>query len=188
VKYAEMNGGDLLLMVTISGPPGSGTTTLVEKIVASRDWKSINGGDVFREEASRRGISVEELSSIAKSDYDLDRKLDELLKKKMSSADSPEVVESRLSGWWAHKSNLNCLRVWISVSEEERASRIQTREGGNFEDCLERSKRRQQDDKERYMGLYEIDLDDLSPYSLVIDADDKDEDEVFRLVENMLEQ
>ena len=43
-----------MLKVTISGPPGSGTSTLVSMIAERRDWQSINGGDIFREEASRR--------------------------------------------------------------------------------------------------------------------------------------
>ena len=125
-----------LLKVTISGPPGSGTSTLVAKIAESRGWRSMNGGDVFREEARSRGLSVEELSSVAKQDSDVDVHLDNLLKKRMSSPDSPEIVESRLSGWWAHKNELECLRVWVSVSDQERARRIQKREGGEFSDCL----------------------------------------------------
>ena len=77
---------------------------------------------------------------------------------------------------------IDCLRVWVAVSEEERAHRIQNREGGDFEDCLKRSRQRQRDDMERYLTLYDIDLDDLSPYNLVVDADDKDENEVFAIV------
>ena len=148
----------------------------------------MNGGDVFREEARSRGLSVEELSSVAKQDSDVDVHLDNLLKKRMSSPDSPEIVESRLSGWWAHKKELECLRVWVSVSDQERARRIQKREGGEFSDCLERSQQRQEDDMARYSSLYGIDLDDMSPYHLVIDADSKDEFEVFNEVNASLER
>ena len=35
----------------------------------------------------------------------------------------------------------------------------------------------------RYMELYGIDLDDMSPYNLIIEADEKGEDEVFELVQ-----
>jgi len=177
-----VSGDDVLLRVTVSGPPGSGTSTLVSKITESRGWGSINGGDVFRDEASRRGISVEELSYLAKNDLEIDRALDSLLLKAMCSEDSPEVVESRLSGWWAHNRELECVRVWVMVSEKERARRIQKREGGNLQECLMRSQQRQRDDKERYIALYGIDLDDMSPYSLVIDADQKSENEVFEIV------
>ena len=184
--YAEASGDDILLKVTISGPPGSGTSTLVSRIAESRGWSSLNGGDVFREEARARGLSVEQLSSDAKEDLDVDRSLDALLQKRMSSLDSPEIVESRLSGWWAHLNDLNCLRVWVNVSEGERARRIQKREGGDLDDCLLKSQKRQRDDMERYSTLYGIDLDDMSPYNLVIDADEKDELAVFQAVENEL--
>ena len=181
-----MSGGSPLLRVTISGPPGSGTSTLVSKLEDSLGWCSINGGDIFREEAKNRGISVEQLSSEAIGDLEVDRNLDSLLRERMSSREAPEIVESRLSGWWAHNLGLDCLRVWIAVSNEERARRIQKREGGDFGDCLARSQSRQQDDKDRYMLLYGIDLDDLKPYNLVIDADEKDEDEVFSIVSSSL--
>ena len=76
----------------------------------------------------------------------------------------------------------------MSVSEKERARRIQKREGGEFADCLQRSQQRQEDDMERYSSLYGIDLDDMSPYHLVIDADSKDEFQVFYEVDAILER
>ena len=175
-----------MLKVTISGPPGSGTSTLVSRIASSRGWSSLNGGDVFREEARTRGLTVEQLSSDAKEDLYVDRSLDSLLQQRMSSHDSPEIIESRLSGWWAYKNSLNCLRVWGNVSEQERAKRIQKREGGDFGDCLRKSQNRQRDDMERYSILYGINLDDMSPYNLVVDADEKDEMEVFQAVDSEL--
>ena len=175
-----------MLKVTISGPPGSGTSTLVSRIASSRGWSSLNGGDVFREEARTRGLTVEHLSSDAKEVLDVDRSLDSLLQQRMASHDSPEIIESRLSGWWAHKNSLNCLRVWVNVSEQERAIRIQKREGGDFGDCLRKSQNRQRDDMERYSILYGINLDDMSPYNLVVDADEKDEMEVFQAVDSEL--
>lgn len=184
--YAEASGDETLLKVTISGPPGSGTSTLVSRIASSRGWSSLNGGDVFREEARTRGLTVEQLSSDAKEDLDVDRSLDSLLQQRMSSHDSPEIIESRLSGWWAYKNSLNCLRVWVNVSEQERAKRIQKREVGDFDDCLRASQNRQRDDMERYSILYGINLDDMSPYNLVVDADEKDEMEVFQAVDSEL--
>ncbi|MDP6661917.1 MAG: AAA family ATPase [Candidatus Thalassarchaeaceae archaeon] len=181
-----MSGGEILVIITISGPPGSGTSTLVSKLTQAYEWDSLNGGDVFRKEAARRGLSVEDLSAVAKGDLDIDRALDALLQELMSAEESPEIIESRLCGWWAYRMGIDCLRVWVAVSEGERARRIKNREGGDFEDCLKRAKQRQRDDMERYRILYGIDLDDLSPYNLVIEADEKDEDEVFAIVHSNL--
>ncbi len=187
VKYVEMSGGDLLTKVTISGPPGSGTSTLVSKIVESTGWSSLNGGEVFRSEANRRKMSLHEFSELCRSNLDVDRSLDALLKEAMIQNDGPDIIESRLSGWWAHKLKIDCQRIWIHTSDEERALRIQKREGGDFSDRLDQSKRRQSADKDRYMTLYDIDLDDMSPYTFVVDADQLSAEEVYSIVIKHLE-
>lgn len=175
-----------MVRITISGAPGSGTSTLVGKICAAKGWDSLNGGDVFRAEAARRGLSVGEFSELCKTDLDVDRSLDDLLREAMTRDGGPEVLESRLSGWWAHQLGLNCLRVWIHTSDEERARRVQNREGGDFAERLAESSARQSADKERYRMLYDIDLDDMTPYNLVVDANDLSADEVFAIVRGAL--
>ena len=171
-----------MLRLTISGPPGSGTSTLVSKLCEERGWSSINGGEIFRNEASRMGLSVEEFSALCKQDLDVDRSLDMLLKQVLADPESPEVVESWVCGWWAYQLGLKCPRVWVAVSDEERARRIQNREGGDYATCLALSQQRQRDDMARYRTLYDIDLNDMTPYSIVVDADESDADEVFRMV------
>jgi len=175
-----------MLKLTVSGPPGSGTSTLVEKICLSRNWSSLNGGELFRAEATERGLSVVEFSALCKKDLDVDRALDAKLKEILSGPDAPDIVESRLCGWWAHQLGLECLRVWVSVSDEERARRIQAREGGDLSERLQESMQRQSDDNQRYKELYGIDMGDMTPYNLIVNADDIDADEVFRLVSNEL--
>ena len=83
---------------------------------------------------------------------------------------------------------IDCIRVWVNVSPEECARRIQNREGGSFEEQLILSQQRQIDDKERYRILYDIDLDDMSPYSLIINADDISAEEVFSIVQSRIKR
>ena len=104
------------------------------------------------------------------------------LKEGVARPYGPEVVESRLCGWWAYQIGLTCPRVWVAVSDEERARRIQNREGGDYASCLALSQQRQRDDMARYRTLYDIDLNDMTPYSIVVDADEAGADEVFRIV------
>ena len=72
--FAELNGDDSLVIVTVSGPPGSGTSTLVKRIVDNFSWKSLNGGDIFRSEAKIRGLTVGEFSDLCKEDLDVQGK------------------------------------------------------------------------------------------------------------------
>ena len=184
--FVEQNGDDSLVKVTVSGPPGSGTSTLVQRIANHHSWRALNGGVIFRSEAAIRGLTVGEFSDLCKKDLDVDRSLDTILKKEIKNPHGSDIIESRLSGWWAHLMEVSCLRIWVNVSPEECARRIQKREGGDFQTQLKLSQQRQMDDKERYRILYDIDLDDMSPYSLIIDADNIDADEVYSLVDARL--
>ena len=114
-----------MLRITISGAPGSGTSTLVRKIHLATGWSALNGGEVFRTEAKRRNLTVGEFSELCKQDLDVDRSLDRLLKDAMNKTDGPEIIESRLAGWWANELAIDCLRVWVNTSDEERARRVQ---------------------------------------------------------------
>ena len=76
--------------------------------------------------------------------------------------------------------------MWIYTSDEERARRVQNREGGSFEDRLAKSSARQSADKERYRVLYDIDLDEMTPYNLVVNADSLIADEVFAIVDSAI--
>tara|TARA_B100000700_G_scaffold287645_1_gene343489 strand:+ start:125 stop:679 length:555 start_codon:yes stop_codon:yes gene_type:complete len=181
-----MSGGEVLLRITISGAPGSGTSTLVRKIQYTTGWSALNGGEVFRTEAKRRNLTVGEFSELCKQDLDVDRSLDRLLKDSMTKTDGPEIIESRLAGWWANELAIDCLRVWVNTSDEERARRVQNREGGSFEQRLVESSARQSADKERYRALYDIDLDEMTPYNLVVNADNLTAEEVFSLVKSAI--
>jgi predicted cytidylate kinase len=186
-SFADIIGGDELVFLTVSGHPGSGTTTLVGNICQRRGWSSLNGGQVFREAASERGVSVEEFSTICESEPEVDKILDAKLLDAMQASDGPDVVESRLCGWWAHNHGLGCIRLWLAVSESERAQRVTNREGGSVEDALERVRQRMADDQARYETLYDITLDDMTPYNLIVDGDDLSPDEVVDTVEAMLD-
>ena len=57
-KCVGLNGDEGLIEVSISGHPGSGTSTLVHKLSEHFGWKFMNGGDVFRNEAANRSLSL----------------------------------------------------------------------------------------------------------------------------------
>ena len=187
MMFAGMSGGDFLPKVTVSGKPGSGTSTLVDLLAKDMGWDSVNGGDIFRQEAKRLNLSVEEFSRLCKENFEVDRSLDDLLKNLISSENGPFIIESRLSGWWAYLEGIDCLRVWVEVSDKERANRIMAREGGDFESVHLSALQRNSDDTSRYKMLYDIDLDDMAPYNFIIKADSLSPSEVLEAVKKQLE-
>jgi cytidylate kinase len=177
-----------MVKITVSGHPGSGTSTLVNKLVQVNNWTSLNGGDIFRSEAKNRSMTLSDFGELCKNDLQVDRELDELLKEKMSGENSVDIVESRLAGWWAYQLNLNCVRLWIDVNDEVRAQRVVAREGGAISQALENNAKRSAIDASRFSELYGILPQDPEAYTHVVDASEMSIDEVLSCVVNILEE
>tara|TARA_B100000945_G_scaffold7871_1_gene6425 strand:- start:974 stop:1531 length:558 start_codon:yes stop_codon:yes gene_type:complete len=182
-----MNGGEILPRITISGHPGSGTSSLVDGICKAKGWNSLNGGQIFRDEANNRGLSLAEFGDLCASDFSVDKSLDEILKSNMLDPDGPDVMESRLSGWWAHLLELDCKRIWLEVSEEVRAQRVVNREGISLDEAILGNRKRSEIDLARYQEMYGLNPEDLTPYTHVVNASNLDLDGVLNSVLEILE-
>ena len=177
-----------MVNMTVSGHPGSGTSTLVRGLMDRFGWTSLNGGDVFREEAKRRGMSLGDFGELCKNELDVDRSLDELLRQRMQGPDAANIVESRLAGWWAYRLELPCLRIWLDVSDEERARRVSEREGLTLENALEANRARAAVDGERFLLLYDLVPEDPEPYTHVLDATTLNASQILDHVVALLEE
>lgn len=172
--------------VTISGYPGSGTTTLVSGLVNHFDWQSINGGQIFRDEASTRGLTLAEFGKLCVEDESVDKELDEILRTHISG-DDVEIIESRLAGWWAYRLEADSVRIWVEVNEHERANRVISREGGSLEDVLEANAKRLAIDNQRYQNMYGLTPDDPLAYTHIIEASNISAEEVLSQAIKILE-
>jgi cytidylate kinase len=98
------------------------------------------------------------------------------------------IVESRLSGWWAYRLKLPSIRLWIEVDENERAKRVSYREGGTVEEALEANKQRSVVDGKRFMELYNLLPEQREPYTTVLDATNLTKQQVLAEVVKILEE
>jgi cytidylate kinase len=176
-----------MVRITISGHPGSGTSTLVGRLQQHFNWSSLNGGQIFREQAQKEGVSLAEFGQMCISNLDVDRGLDEILQQRMLAGDA-DIVESRLAGWWAFRLNLECVRLWVNVSEDERAKRVTKREGIPFEEAVAANKKRLEVDLQRFHELYGLNPEDPTPYSHIIDASVLSIEEIVEKVILILEE
>ena len=185
-EFASTNGGDLMVKITISGHPGSGTSTLVGLICERMDFTSLNGGDVFREQAKEHGMSLADFGKMCTDDESVDQLLDQLLRQRMEQG--PDVIESRLAGWWAYKDNHNCVRLWLDVSLEERARRLAGREGIELELALDSMTTRESVDDQRFEQMYGFTPGQSEPYTHILDASAMTAGEVADAVQAILEE
>ena len=178
-----------MVRITISGHPGRGTSTLVKLLSDNKGWNSLNGGELFRQEAKRRNMTLADFGELCKNDLDVDRELDALLKQEMLRNDeqAPAIVESRLAGWWAYQLELEIPRIWLDVNEIERAKRVQDREGGSIESILKESEKRASVDAQRFLELYNLLPEQSEPYSHRIEATSLNPQEVLARVLEIVE-
>ena len=71
--------------MTISGHPGSGTSTLVNGLCDELNWKMMNGGQIFRDTAASKGMSLEAFGQYCIEDESVDKELDQMLANVMLS-------------------------------------------------------------------------------------------------------
>lgn len=154
------------MKITISGPPGSGKTT-VAKILSDRlKIKLISAGSVFRQLAKEKGMSIEDFSRLAEMDPEIDILIDKM-QKEMAEREKNVIVEGRLSAWMIKDADL---KVLIFADAEIRYGRIARREGKDVQIVRQETKMREEIERRRYQKYYNINVDDWSIYDLIINS------------------
>jgi cytidylate kinase len=149
------------MLITVSGPPGSGKSTNAAGLADRLGVEHVSGGDIFREMAADRDMTPVEFNEFAEEDPQFDRKLDRRLREIATTRDEL-VLESRLAGWLAAEQA--DFRFWFDAPLSVRADRIADREEKAVDRAKIETQRREESEGKRYAELYNIDIDDLSIY------------------------
>lgn len=173
-------------IITISGLPGSGKSTIADRVAEDFEWQRFSSGDFMRDLAHERGVTLSELSRQAEDNPKIDKLIDARNKDLVDA--EKIVIDSRLAFYFIPDS----FTVFLSVDIDEAARRIhgdekQTRhKAGENHEHIEKTKEdmleRIQSEKKRYEDLYGVDHTNPANYELVIDTTDKDIKEIVQQV------
>jgi cytidylate kinase len=166
------------MRVTVSGPPGSGTTSLSKKLSETFSFKFISAGEVFRSLAKERGMDLIEFGKLCESDPEVDRLIDER-QKEIGEREDDIIIEGRLAGHMVDNADI---KIWVAASPQCRARRISGREESDIESAKEETIQRELSEAARYKMYYDIDITDLSIYDLVINSEKWGVDELSGFV------
>lgn len=165
------------MKITISGPPGSGKSTLSRLLSARLGMELVSIGDIFRKMAEDRCMSLEEFGIVAKCNDEIDLKIDGAQKKIAKERDNI-VLEGRLSGFLVEAD----LKIWLKAPLRVRAERIAERECKPVSIAMAETMEREECERERYLKYYDIDIKDLSIYDFVIDSSRWKPEEINEIV------
>jgi cytidylate kinase len=156
-------------LITVSGLPGSGTSTTCKGLREKLGWPYANAGAFFRQLAADQGISLAELGRRAEAEGQVDRQLDERMVQ-LALAEKDLILEGRLTGWMVLRRGVPALKVWCQAPLEVRAGRVAQRDQQTAPEALREVAVREGSEHQRYARHHQIDLDDLSIYDLVLDT------------------
>jgi cytidylate kinase len=155
------------MLVTVSGPPGSGKTTLARRLADELGYEHVSGGDIFRSLADERDLSLAAFNELAEEDDQIDRDLDRR-QRTIARERADTVLESRLAGWMAGEHA--DLKLWLDAPLDVRAARVADREETSVEAARKATTAREASERERYEAYYGIDFTDLGIYDLCVNT------------------
>ncbi len=175
---------DTTILVTVSGPPGCGATTLCEQLAEAMDCPYISGGDIFRDLAEKHEMTLTQLTAKAQEDQNIDRELDRRIRdiaREWGESDKACILESRLAGWLAGE--YADLRIRLDAPMEVRKKRVESRE-----ETLAEMQVREVNEAQRYHAYYEIDLAEREFYDVDLNTARWGKQGVFEIVRAAIEQ
>ncbi|MEK7073601.1 MAG: (d)CMP kinase [Patescibacteria group bacterium] len=160
------------MIITVSGLPGSGKST-VAKLLANRlGYRFFSMGDLRGKAALERGLTIDEFNALPEN---TDTIVDDY-QKKLGETEDNLVIDGRISWHFIPTSfkvflNVNpqvgAARIFAGKRGENRADEPEYRDVAHVRETLAS---RVTSDAERYKKHYGIDFGDRAVYDLVIDT------------------
>ena len=160
------------MIITISGKPGSGKSTIADILAKKFILKRFSVGDFRRELAKQKGMTINELNELGEKESFTDEDADNWQINIGKTCDN-FIIDGRLSYHFIPGS----LKIFLDISSEMGAERIikQKRENERFPDLKTAVKywhQRVNSDKKRYKKYYNLDPYKLDNFDFILDSSD----------------
>jgi CMP/dCMP kinase len=165
-KACHPSVGFVRLIITVSGPHGSGKSTYAASLAKSLRLRHVSAGMLFRSLADQRRIALGTFQEIAAGDPSIDRLVDE---KTMAEAEKGGVViDGQLSGWVLKE--ISDLRILLTAPLVVRLERIAARDQISLDEARRQTLHREGVQADRYRKHYGFNVDDWTIYHLILDT------------------
>lgn len=155
-----------LMIITVSGPHGTGKSTYAARLAESLRLRHVSAGTLFRRIAREKKLSLEELGEKALEDSSIDKLVDE--RTKAEAEKGIVVVDGQLAGWILR--DRADLRIYLTAPESVRLERIAKRDKVSLQEAQVQTGQRESVQRERYSRHYGFHVEDRSIYHLVLDT------------------
>lgn len=183
------------MIITITGYPGSGKSTLGKGIAKALGMKHYSAGMFWRQIGKERGMSLMQVQEAAKKDRGIDDEVDRR-STELGKKEDNFVIDGRVAWHFIPKS----LKIFVKIDLKKAAERVyrdskqgkEERKGeeGNLsiEETVKNMQQRMKMNQKRYKSLYNVDYLDEKNYDIVVDTSDSDIPETREKVLKQLKQ
>lgn len=177
------------MIITISGKPGAGKTTVGRMLAEQLGYKFYSIGEFRGQMAQRRGLTIDELNKIGEKNFWTDQEADEF-QKRIGETEDDVVID----GWIAFHFIPKSFKVFLEVDQKVAAHRVfidQRPDETYLESEKEVAKqlaKRLKDTRKRFLKYYHIDFLDKSHYDLIIDTTKIPPEEVVNKIRREMEK
>lgn len=158
------------MIITISGKAGSGKSTVAKELAKKLELKHYSIGDLMRQRAKEKNISLTELSKQAEKDDSIDKELD---KKQIELKNEDNfVIDGRLTAHFIPNAKV---KVFLDCEDKVRAGRIlkderKDEDSKDIDETIKKINAREQSERKRYEQYYDVDYYDVELYDIVVDT------------------
>jgi len=174
------------VIITISGAPGTGKSSVADRLAERLGLRRDSVGDLRRRIARDRGMTIDEYNRLGETTDETDREADEY-QARLGREEDDFIIDSRLGFHFIPHSFKVRLEVDPKVGAERiyeahRSEAQAERRYESVEAVLRANAEREASDLKRYRMYYGISHRDRFHYDLVIDTTDKTIDEVTECI------
>jgi CMP/dCMP kinase len=170
------------IRIVLNGALGAGKTSVGKMLAELLGVPFISTGDFFRAEAEERGISLDALHELMKTDPSIDLKIDSRIKEYILETDE-FVMDSRMAPLFMQELERESFNVYLTVNElvgarriwediKNNPKRLSEKGVASEGEVLINNRKRVESEKIRYKKLYNFDPADPRHHDLSIDTTD----------------
>ncbi len=152
------------MIITITGLPGSGKTSVAKELARHLHIKHYSMGDIFRKVAKRKKIPLMKLMKEQESFmYLLDKEQKEIAKNHKNA-----IIDSRLGAYLIKNAKY---RIYVHASLKKRVERVMRRDKRKYKEAVKEILSREKFELSHYKKHYHVDYRKRKLYNIFINTE-----------------